>query len=189
MPLHLKKYRNLYQKEAQRFDELSVDLICATVLANNSVELLNNISDKTGKNSLALVRQSYEIGTEIETVSLFQQLDGICKNAELYACSNPQRAIPKRSQMIDMMGYRNEIIANMFSLSEREQLKVGNQITKLMLGQLGDWTKMNEVIEGKRLLADFVGKTTLCKLKTDISEITNNPRLLKKTTGLKNGKY
>ena len=88
----LKKNRNLYQKEAQRFDELSVDMISAVALARNSVELVNvNGGKNIMSNELVLFNQPYNAEVDLETVSAFQQVDAICKNAELYSCSNPHQ--------------------------------------------------------------------------------------------------
>ncbi|MNP55990.1 hypothetical protein D3C76_1506790 [compost metagenome] len=57
--------------------------------------------------------------------------------------------------MIDNMSLINRIRPAMCSLSEKEQLVVGNQVTKFLLQRLKSWERVDQVVAGQVLLEDL----------------------------------
>lgn len=151
----------LYRVEAaaESYDKklmaLAVDLTSAMRFALKSKTLLNQPNSESKTQLLAAVDKS-ELTALIEEVGEFRQLTEVCRRSEFYISSEPDRAIPKRSLLIDKMMQQNNIVPIMCTLSTTEQLKVGNQITHLLRARLNeDWPLIEELIDGKFKFEDF----------------------------------
>ena len=170
----LTRKRNLYQQLVTKFDALAVDLIHVFRLSHAACQLIDKQdSDTNTKNIPMLVNEDVTINVGVDEVSYFRSLDTVCKNAELYAYANPSRAIPSRSQMLDAMSQINDIKSYLYSLTEQQQLKVGNQITQLLIERLGGWEKLDKVMDGENLLSDFIASPELKSLKREIATLSS----------------
>jgi hypothetical protein len=154
--VRLDKIRNMYYLETKRFDMLSTDALLISIYVHRSKSLFG-ISGAV-KNSLQLVTSDNNdfLTIECEETSEFRQLYEICKNAEIYTCANPQRAVPKRSLLIERFAAFNGQQANMCLLSDEEQLEVGNQITNIVLARLnGNWNEADKLFNCELFLEDL----------------------------------
>ena len=152
----LNKLRNLEQQESEKLSALALDAIVIGVYAARSERLLS--TSKVTKDSFQLITSEHNdfFKVEIEEASEFRQLYEICKNAEIYTCANPQRALPKRSLLIDKFAAMNGLKPSMCLLSEEEQLEVGNQITNIVLTRLnGNWNDADKLFNGELFLKDL----------------------------------
>jgi len=171
----LSRMRNLYVQRAAKFDELTTDLIHVFRLSDAVVKLLNQAESSKEKGNMPLLANHHvELEIDIEEVSHFRSLDTVCKNAELYAFSDASRAIPTRSQMIDAMAHVNDIKCQLYNLNEKQQLTLGNQITRLLLDRLGDWERFDNVITRQNKLSDFIGQGEIMQIKHDVISLADN---------------
>ena len=135
-----------YQQEVTRFDALTIDMITAVRLSQESINLLN---DAKSNESTQLITQldNGEGRIELNEVSHYVQLDTICQSAEFFQSSRPDFASPRRTQLIDIFARKNGIEPGLFALTPEQQVTVGNQITKLLLARLGSYEKLSQVME------------------------------------------
>ncbi len=148
----------LYQQEQEKFDALSCDAATIAIMSYRCSELLQNQSENTENKGHQLILQEGNpiLGIKIDEVSEFEHMTEICHNAELYACANPSRALPKRTKMLDMFALNNGFSPKIFLLSDEEQLKVGNQMTSIMLSRLnGSWGDAEKLMDGTVTLKDL----------------------------------
>ncbi len=154
--VQLNKLRNLELKESKKLSTLAEDAILIGVYAARSKRLTSTSS--VAKNSFQLITSDKNdfFKIELEETSEFRQLYEICKNAEIYTCANPQRALPKRTILIDKFASINGLKPSMCLLSEEEQLEVGNQITNIVLARLnGNWNDADKLFSGELFLEDL----------------------------------
>lgn len=62
-----------------------------------------------------------------DTTSELLQLAGVCLDAEVYPDENPGKAVVRRSQLLDSALYREGVQPVFMTLSEGEQLRLGNR--------------------------------------------------------------
>jgi hypothetical protein len=182
--VRLDKIRNMYYLETKRFDMLSTDALLISIYVHRSKSLFG-ISGAV-KNSLQLVTSDNNdfLTIECEETSEFRQLYEICKNAEIYTCANPQRAVPKRSLLIEKFAVFNGQQANMCLLSEEEQLEVGNQVTNIVLARLnGNWNEADKLFNCELFLEDLgISRAEIMKPIEDKNKfIMNKSNLIKVT--------
>jgi hypothetical protein len=156
LDVRLGKIINMYYQEAEKFDALSTDSLLIAIYVHRSKSLFGRSG--AVKNALQLVTSDNNdfLTIECEETSEFRQLYEICKNAEIYTCANPQRAVPKRSLLIERFAAFNGQQANMCLLSDEEQLEVGNQITNIVLARLnGNWNEADKLFNCELFLEDL----------------------------------
>jgi len=95
------------------------------------------------------------------TNSELLQLAGVCLDAEVYPDEGPGKAVLRRSQLLDSALYREGLQPVFISLSEGEQLTLGNRFMQHMAGlaQPGDQTlglrKIVGLMDAGRSLAEL----------------------------------
>lgn len=154
----LNNIQTLYLQETEKFDVLSQDCVLIAIMAFRSGEILKDLVEKPDKkrHQLILAAENPILGIEIDEVSEFAHMTEICQNAEFYSCSNPSRALPKRTKMLDMFALNNGFSPKLFQLTDEEQLKVGNQMTSIMLSRLrGSWDTVDRLMDGSISLKDL----------------------------------
>jgi hypothetical protein len=148
----------LHQHEQENFDALSCDAATIAIMGYRCSELLKNQTECTEnkRHQLILKEGNPMLGVNIDEVSEFAHMTEICQNAELYACANPSRALPKRTKMLDMFALHNGFSPEIFRLSDEYQLKVGNQMTSMLLSHLkGSWDDVERLMDGTVTLKDL----------------------------------
>tara|TARA_R110001583_G_scaffold43548_10_gene138574 strand:- start:8721 stop:12548 length:3828 start_codon:yes stop_codon:yes gene_type:complete len=138
-----------YEQEATRFDGMTCDLISIVRLSMNSIALLNRkIKGNKKTDGLSLVTSSSqdEVVFQLGEASDFMQLDMVCHSASYYQSSHPKNANLQRQQYIDLFAKKNGLSPGMFMLDERQQLEVGNELTKFVHARTGSWDKVNQLM-------------------------------------------
>lgn len=152
---------------ATKMDLHLCDMQAITRLINDSRVVLNNQTEASAEGEdmplqlIATDRSDIEI--EYEETSFYQHLNEVCVNATIYQSSSAILATPRRSQIIDRMAQLNDLRPNMFNLSEKEQLILGNQVTDFFLTRLHSWNKVNKLVSGELLIDDLEGPDRISK--------------------------
>lgn len=153
--LEMGKLQSEKESVAKKMDMFLCDMQMLTKQINECKALIAEQSSKEEVQVLLVVHDQNEIKVEIEQTSLFQQLNEVCINASIFQSASADFATPRRSQMIDRMALINKIRPAMCNLSEKEQLAVGNQVTKFLLQRLKTWDRVDQLIDGKILLQEL----------------------------------
>jgi len=154
----IRKTKSEYEVVAKKMDMLYCDLGAVSTLVHQCQALLNqsNLSiDNDGSNLQLIVRPEHELQVIAEEVSQYELLCEVCENAEIYQSASAELAITPRTQLIDNMMLRNNLKPLLFTLTNKQQLKAGNQLNKLFNERLKSHIKVNDLIEGKLLLSDL----------------------------------
>ena len=155
---NIRKTKSEYEVVAKKMDMLYCDLGAVSTLVHQCQALLNqsNLSiDNDGSNLQLIVRPEHELQVIAEEVSQYELLCEVCENAEIYQSASAELAITPRTQLIDNMMLRNNLKPLLFTLTNKQQLKAGNQLNKLFKERLKSHVKVNDLIEGKLLLSDL----------------------------------
>lgn len=153
--LEVGKLQSEKESVAKKMDMFLCDMQMLTKQINECKVLIAQQSGKDENQVQLVVHDQNEIKIEIEQTSLFQQLNEVCLNASIFQSASADLATPRRSQMIDRMALINKIRPVMCSLSEKEQLAVGNQVTKFLLQRLKTWSRVDQLIDGQILMEDL----------------------------------
>ncbi len=154
----IRKTKSEYEVVAKKMDMLYCDLGAVSTLLHQCQALLNqsNLSINNDETNLQLiVRPEHELQVIAEEVSQYELLCEVCENAEIYQSASAELAITPRTQLIDNMMLRNNLKPLLFTLTNKQQLKAGNQLNKLFKERLKSHVKVNDLIEGKLLLSDL----------------------------------
>lgn len=154
----IRKTKSEYEVVAKKMDMLYCDLGAVSTLVHQCQALLNqsNLSvDIDEENLQLIVRPEHELQVIAEEVSQYDLLCEVCENAEIYQSASAELAITPRTQLIDNMMLRNNLKPLLFTLTNKQQLKAGNQLNKLFNERLKSHVKVNDLIEGKLLLSDL----------------------------------
>jgi hypothetical protein len=155
---NIRKTKSEYEVVVKKMDMLYCDLGAVSTLVHQCQALLNqsNLSiDNDGSNLQLIVRPEHELQVITEEVSQYELLCVVCENAEIYQSASAELAITPRTQLIDNMMLRNNLKPLLFTLTNKQQLKAGNQLNKLFKERLKSHVKVNDLIEGKLLLSDL----------------------------------
>ncbi|MCD1588596.1 hypothetical protein K7H09_21560 [Halomonas sp. IOP_14] len=139
-----------YEQEVTRFDSLVCDLIVAIRLSMNSINILNssiNDSTKSPHHNLITTDQDAGVFLNFPEVSNFLHVDMVCQSASYHQSSRPQKATLVRTQLLDLFARKNGLSPGLFALSERQQLEIGNEITKMLRSRLGGWDAVSELMD------------------------------------------
>ena len=168
--LELKKRKTLSEIEsaAKKLDSILCDMNKIYRLLKQSQALVNSEAESltdmtTDSPTKLIVQQDHELQVIFEDVSFFKQLSEVCENAEIYQSASSEMALAPRSQLLDKMALRNKVPLHMFLLDKKQQLVVGNQITRLMLDRLKTWTKVDALIDGRICLEDLTTEERITK--------------------------
>lgn len=156
--------RELERKQAVANQELSAgklevllrDYAALNAHVQGCLKLIKHGEENGGGNvRLIASGEVREIGLAFqESESSYHLLAEICQNATIYKFSNPSRAIPLISQVIDRMAENNGLPASMFRLTDEQKLVVANELTNLLVQRLGSWDRIDELFTGKLMLLD-----------------------------------
>lgn len=169
----LNKVQGAYETATSEFIALTADLVRVYRLADACAKSLINQQSET-ENIPMVINRDDVISVEAHEVSIFEQVDNVCKNAELFAVGNPKHAIMERTRALDILLNHNEISSNLFTFSQNEQLKIGNHLTTMLVQKLGGWGKLDAVMEGRNKLRDFLEFDEVKKITRTISNL-NEP--------------
>lgn len=168
--LELQKRKTLSEIEAaaKKLDSLLCDMNKASKLLKQCQALVNqevesSVETEADSPTKLIVQKDHELQVNYEDVSRFNQLSEVCENAEIYQSASSEMAIAPRSQLIDKMALRNKVPVHMFMLDKKQQLVVGNQITRLMLDRLKSWRKVNALMDGSICLEDLAPDEQITK--------------------------
>ncbi len=181
--LKLRRIESHIQTESERLDNLVVDQVRLIRLVTDSLKIINDSNDndgefKTTQTALVLNTPEKELSIAIDECSTAQMLGEICQNTDLYVSANATAAITSRSQLLDKLAHNNGLEACLFTLTESQQLKVGNQIQALLLKRLGGWGAVNQLHDGAATLNDFsINDTNLTRLREDIQDLMQSQNL------------
>jgi len=155
---------------ATKMDMFLCDLQCTFRLINQCQDLLNKQELNDKPNQLMLIKQSQEeMIVDFEETNDFHQLSEVCENAEIYDSASADMAITQRSQLLDKMADFNGMKPFFFTLTEQQQLELGNQVTRLMLARLKSWDKVAALVDGNLQFADLIDSEQ--KLKKEIDTL------------------
>lgn len=176
--LEIGKLQSEKESVAKKMDMFLCDMQMLTKQINECKVLIAEQVGKGDSQVQLVVHDQNEIKVEIEQTSLFQQLNEVCINASIFQSASADLATPRRSQMIDRMALINKIRPVMCSLSDKEQLAVGNQVAKFLLQRLKSWDRVDQLIDGQILLEDLGDDESISK--EEISELLASkvPQLL-----------
>ncbi|PPA03539.1 hypothetical protein C4E44_13715 [Pseudomonas sp. MWU12-2312b] len=159
----IRKLQGELEGVAKKMDMFLCDMQAVTKLIDDCKVVLRDQAANSGVTPdgndvlQLIVHSESELKIEFEETSLFQQLNEVCVNATIYQSSSAEFATPRRSQMIDRMTMLNNIRPVMCTLSEREQLVLGNQVTNFFFNRLKSWERVDSIINGTLLLDDLSG--------------------------------
>jgi len=167
----LSQAQAIFEEKALKLDMYFSDIQALNSKIEQSGKLLNTQGDN--KNTQLIVDSAIEFSPELsENESSFRLLANICSDAEIYASASASRAAPLLATMLDNFADNNGLQPSMFRLSEKQKLKVANQITRLMMSKLnGDWGKADKLIRGSILLKDFTIEDKLIHLGRSIEDL------------------
>lgn len=173
-----------YESAAKKLDMLLCDLQSAYSLIRQCQIVLNKKTEhKQGIESLALIAMSdAELQLDLEEVSYYQQLQEVCENATIYQSASAENAVLPRSQILDRMALYNNIAPSFFMLDEDEQLKVGNELFKLLKNRLKTWGRIGQVVNCEVKIDDLLGIESISK--TEIQLITKSSLYLPEADNL-----
>ena len=172
-----------YESAAKKLDMLLCDLQSAFSLIRSCQKVVNK--KHTGldeqQDSLALIAMSdAELELDFEEVSYYQQLQEVCENATIYQSASAENAVLPRSQILDRMAMYNNIAPLLFMMSEDEQLKVGNELYKLLKSRLKNWNRIEKVVNCELRLDDLLGTEKISK--SEIQLITKSNLYLEESS-------
>ena len=163
-----------YESAAKKLDMLLCDLQSAYGLIRRCQIIVNKEnSDLLDENSMSLITaQDSELNIELEEASYYQQLQEVCENATIYQSASAENAVLPRTQILDRMAIYNNIAPSLFMMDEEEQLKVGNELFKLLQNRLKTWGRIEQVVNCEVKLDELLGTEKI--LKTEIQLITKS---------------
>lgn len=123
------KTERLWESSLTKVDQLANDLTATYRIIRRCMALIEH-DRENARNTQQLVavgglhdlRMAFE-----DTQSELLQLAGVCLDAEIYPDESPGKAVVRRSQFLDSALYREGVQPVFLTLSETEQLHVGNR--------------------------------------------------------------
>src|SRR5690606_16819012 len=160
---------SVIESAAMKLDVFLCDLQAATRLIKQCQALINQKLEQTNdKNSVQLIASSdHEIHLALEETSQFQHLCEVCENAEMYESASADLAVAPRSQLLDKMAMLNDLQPRLFALDQKQQLLVGNQMTRLLLSRLKTWDSINALLEGRMRMDDLPDEERITRVEFD----------------------
>ncbi|MYM81814.1 integrase [Duganella sp. FT50W] len=122
----LREAERIMESQMSAFNDLAEDLVACWRLVERCQVLINSPQDEGGQQVLVQgdVFQVQAIFEETESELL--QLSGVCDSLQLYPDLNADKAVIRRSQLLDSALYNEGLPPVFMQLSEHEQLLAGN---------------------------------------------------------------
>jgi len=150
----LERLSHYYEEEAEKGNKLMIDLQSTVRLMGRCIAIANS-TEKDGVHLVAagtLTDFQYAL---YETKSEMHQLEVICEEAVIYPEIDAGKATLRRSQILDAMLQMNGRPPVFFGLTTDQQLRVGNELMKLIRARTGNLKSAVEFAEGRRQLAEI----------------------------------
>ena len=121
----LRNAERIWESSMKRFSDLAEDLVACWRLVERCQAVLN--APQSGAQQLLVQGDAGQVQTLFEeTESELLQLSGVCESLELYPDLEADKAVIRRSQLLDSALYGEGLPPVFMKLSEREQLLAGN---------------------------------------------------------------
>lgn len=125
----------LWESAMKRFSDLAEDLVaCWRLIEGCKAALEAPQGDGTQLVTAGAVSDVQVVFEETESELL--QLAGVCEGVEVYPDLEPGKAVFRRSQLLDGVLYRDNLLPVFMLLSEREQLLAGNAFLRRLAQQM-----------------------------------------------------
>jgi hypothetical protein len=186
------RVERLWETSLAKTDQLANDLTATYRLIRRCMALIERDRDNAkGAQQLVAVGALKDLQIAFEdTQSELLQLAGICLDAELYPDESPGKAVVRRSQFLDSALYREGVQPIFLTLSEDEQLRLGNRFMSHLAALanpddpgVGLRRVVNTLEAGRRLEEIGVVDDMVEMLETElraplmrVSDITQAPR-------------
>ncbi|NWL81041.1 hypothetical protein DM872_29745 [Pseudomonas taiwanensis] len=170
LEVRLRKLRSESESAAKKLDMFMCDMQAGARLLMQCDGLVGQqVESCDGEIHTQLVVQSgHELDVAFEEVSYFHQLCEVCSNAEIYESSSSSLAVATRSQFLDRMMSYNKIPTFFYSLSQEQQLVVGNQVAQLLVSRVRSWERIDDLVDGRLLFADLLDSERIEKVEIDV---------------------
>lgn len=133
-PDELPRAERLWESNLKRFSDLAEDLVACWRLIERCREVL---AGPNGGTQLLVVGALGDVQAIFEeTESELLQLSGVCENLEFYPDLQADKAILRRSQLLDSALYNEGLPPVFMQLSENEQLLAGNAFMRRLALQV-----------------------------------------------------
>jgi hypothetical protein len=165
---------------AKEVDMYACDFISISRLIKPCIALLNepNKAEATDQGLLVANTSVDQINFSIdETNSEFHQLSEVCENAAIFALADATAATYRRSQLIDQIAINNDLKPTMFRLTEDQQLRVGNEMSQLLLSRLKSWDRVEGLLNSDLTLSDLSDQDQVIELKEQVKAILHPSRI------------
>ncbi len=167
----LSKAHSHFEEKAMKLDMFLCDYLSTNMLIKQSIALINK-KDSKGSKQLIISESIGEIELKLEESNTdFRLLSEICENATIYASASASRALPRRSQMLDRLASINGLSPVMYSLTENQQLVVGNQLAKMLVSRANGWHDVDKLMAGDLLLDDLSENEALEPLSKSVESL------------------
>jgi hypothetical protein len=119
----------LAETTASEFSDRAEDLVATWRLIERCIGVLNAGTQADGGTQLVIQGSAAEVKAVFEEVdSELLQLSGVCDDLQLYPDLEPDKAVLRRSQLLDSALYNEGLPPMFMTLSEADQLKLGNAL-------------------------------------------------------------
>jgi hypothetical protein len=148
------KTERLWESALAKVDQLANDLTATYRLIRRCMALIERDHDNAkGAQQLVAVGGLHDLRMAFEdTQSELLQLAGVCIDAELYPDESPGKAVVRRSQFLDSALYREGVQPVFLTLSEAEQLRLGNRF----MSHLAAMARPGDPQRGLRRVVDTI---------------------------------
>lgn len=158
----LRQAERLWETSLKRFSDLAEDLAACWRLIERARDALE--APRTDGMQLLVRGAGAELNVAIEeTASELLQLSGVCRSLEAYPDLEADKAVVRRSQLLDSALYNEGLPPVFMQLSEREQLQAGNAFLHRLALQvdpgnprLGE-RRIIELIDAGKALSEHLG--------------------------------
>jgi hypothetical protein len=164
----LRNAERVWETGMKKFSDLAEDIVACYKLVDRCRQSLDYSTEN--KSSMLAVGTMADVRVVLtETDSELLQLSGICSNLEIYPDLNSGKAILRRSQLLDAALYKQKITPVFMTLSETEQLKIGNTFIK----RIATVINREDLHEGVAVAVSLIdaGENLSARLGVDIKNL------------------
>lgn len=135
-----------YEEKAVKLDALICDLLSTTKLVKASLSIMKNSTQIKDKKQLVVNDDAFDLTCELEeSEEMLSLVNNICEDALIFSSSSCAKALPIRSQILDKISANIGLKPFLFSLSDEEQLLIGNQYAQLLRERFKTWDRLNKI--------------------------------------------
>ncbi len=165
----LRKTESELETVANRLDLYLTDIQYNTRHLNRCNDVINNkqMNGYESEGLQLIIQSDSEVAVVAEKSSYFQQLCEVCDNAEIYQSCSDKLAVTPRSQLLDKLALNNGLTPILFTLSEKTQLLVGNQMVELFMARVKSWDKLDALIDGRLMISELDVTERVSRIELD----------------------